>query len=102
MFSSINCPAVFGRISKKMSKSLFIDQFKKIIIKKMDITWISCNSLHVLVVNPIMVYGYGFLFDCTTVGQATDSMAAMKEVFFLEMVLMGLTTRSIALIIFKS
>ena len=27
-----------------------------------------------LVLNPIMVYSYGFLFNCTTVGQASDSM----------------------------
>ena len=29
------------------------------------------------VVNPIMVYNYGFLFNCTTVGQASDSMTAL-------------------------
>ena len=27
-----------------------------------------------LVVNPITVYSYGFLFNCTTVGQALDSI----------------------------
>ena len=44
---------------------------KKIIkryIKEFDITSISC-----LVVRPITVYSYGFLFNCTTVGQASDS-----------------------------
>ena len=30
-----------------------------------------------LVLNPITVYSYGFLFNCTTVGQASDSMAAL-------------------------
>ena len=30
-----------------------------------------------LVLNPITVYSYGFLFNCTTVGQATDSMTAL-------------------------
>ena len=30
-----------------------------------------------LVLNPITVYGYGFLFNCTTVGQASDSMTAL-------------------------
>ena len=30
-----------------------------------------------LVVNPITVYSYGFLFNCTTVGQASDSMTAL-------------------------
>ena len=31
----------------------------------------------VLVLNPITVYSYGFLFNCTTVGQASDSMTAL-------------------------
>ena len=30
-----------------------------------------------LVVNPIPVYSYGFLFIYTTMGQASDSMAAL-------------------------
>ena len=34
-----------------------------------------------LVVNPITVYDYGFLFNCTAVGQASDLMTAMMESF---------------------
>ena len=30
-----------------------------------------------LVLNPITVYSYGFLLNCTTVGQASDSMTAL-------------------------
>ena len=30
-----------------------------------------------LVLNPITVYNCGFLFNCTTVGQASDSMTAL-------------------------
>ena len=30
-----------------------------------------------LVINPITVYSYDFLFNCTTVGQASDSMTAL-------------------------
>ena len=30
-----------------------------------------------LVLNPITVYSYGFLFNCTPVGQASDSMTAL-------------------------
>ena len=30
-----------------------------------------------LVLNPITVYSYGFLFNCTTVVQASDSMTAL-------------------------
>ena len=34
-----------------------------------------------LVLNQIAVYNYGFLFNCTTVGQASDSMTALTESF---------------------
>ena len=34
-----------------------------------------------LVLSPIMVYSYGFLFNCTTVGQASDSMLALTQNF---------------------
>ena len=30
-----------------------------------------------VVLNPITVYSYDFLFNCTTVGQATDSMSSL-------------------------
>ena len=30
-----------------------------------------------LVLNPITVYSYGYLFNCTMVGQASDSMTAL-------------------------
>ena len=30
-----------------------------------------------LVLNPITVYSYAFFFNCTTVGQASDSMTAL-------------------------
>ena len=32
-------------------------------------------------VNPITVYNYGFLFNCTTVGQASDSMTTLTLSF---------------------
>ena len=34
-----------------------------------------------LVLNPITVYSYGFLVNCTTVGQASDSMTALTSSF---------------------
>ena len=34
-----------------------------------------------LVVNPITVDSYGFLFDCTTVGQASYLMSALTKSF---------------------
>ena len=30
-----------------------------------------------LVLNPITVYSYGFLFDCTMIGQASDAMTTL-------------------------
>ena len=66
---------------KELLETYFRDQFKKIIKLfkiKFDITWISCDSQATcLVVNPITILGYGFLFNCTTVGQASDSMTAL-------------------------
>ena len=38
----------------------------------LDITWMAR-----LVLSAITVYSYGFLFNCTTVGQASDSMTAL-------------------------
>ena len=32
-----------------------------------------------MVLYQIMIYSYGYLFDCTTVGQASDSMMADFE-----------------------
>ena len=34
-----------------------------------------------LVVNPITVCSYGFLFNCTTVGKASDSITALTLSF---------------------
>ena len=57
----------------------FSDQFKKIIKRYIKVGY----NLDVmrpsacLVLNPIMVYCYGFLFNYTTVGQASDSMTAL-------------------------
>ena len=36
-----------------------------------------------LVVNPITVYSYAFLFNCMTVGRASDSMTALRAEHFL-------------------
>ena len=54
------------------------DQFKKIVKRYI---WVGYNldilrQSACLVLNPITVYSYGFLFNCTTVGQASDSMTA--------------------------
>ena len=66
----------FKRIAGKPN---FSDQFKKIVKRYIRVGY----NLDVmrqsacLVLNPITVYSYGFLFNCTTVGQASDSMTAL-------------------------
>ena len=62
-----------------VGKPNFSDQFKKIIKRykrvgyKMDIM----RQSACLVVNQITVYSYGFLFNCTTVGQVSDSITVL-------------------------
>ena len=76
----ISEPIFYGDLAYKFKriagKPNLNDQFKKIIkrYKKLDVTWISCDSL---VVSPITVYRYGFLFNCTMVGQVSVSMTAL-------------------------
>ena len=66
----------FKRIVRKPN---FSDQFKKIVKLYIRVGYnldIMRQSA-CLVLNPITVYSYGFLFNCTTVGQASDSMMAL-------------------------
>ena len=62
-----------------VGKPNFSDQFKKVVKRYIRVGY----NLDVmrqsacLVLNPITVYDYGFLFGCTTVGQASDSVAAL-------------------------
>ena len=67
---------IFKRI---VGKPNFSDQFKKIVKRYIRVGYdldimrqSACLDL-----NPITVYSYGFLFNCTMVGQALDSMAAL-------------------------
>ena len=57
----------------------FSDQFKKIIkrYKKVGYNLDTLRQSACLVVNPITVFRRGFLFNCTTVGQASDSMTSL-------------------------
>ena len=66
----------FKRIDGKPN---FSDQFKKIVKRYIRVGYnldIMRQSA-CLVLNPITVYSYGFLFNCTTVGQVSDSMTAL-------------------------
>ena len=55
------------------------DQFKKIVKRYIRVGYnldIMRQSA-CIVLTPITVYSYDFLFNCTTVGQASDSMMAL-------------------------
>ena len=62
-----------------VGKPNFSDHFKKIIKRyiKVGYNLVAMWQAAWLVLNPITVYSYGFLFNCTTVGQASDSMTAL-------------------------
>ena len=72
VLSIFECPFYTGNPN-------FSDQFKNIIKRyikggyNLDVM----RQCECLVLNPIMVYSYGFLFNCTTVGQASDSLTAL-------------------------
>ena len=57
----------------------FSDQFKKIVKRYIRVGYnldIMRQSA-CIVLTPITVYSYDFLFNCTTVGQASDSMKTL-------------------------
>ena len=58
----------------------FSDKFKKIIVRyiKVEYNLDVMRQSACLVLNPIMVYNYSFLFHCMTVGQASDSMMVLS------------------------
>ena len=67
------CGDLVYKFKRIAGKPTFTDQFKKIIkrYKMWYITWIiiTCYSL-TPGYNPIMIYSYGFLFNCAVVGQS--------------------------------
>ena len=78
----ISEPIFYGDLVYKfkriVGKPNFSDQFKKIVKRYIRVGYnldIMRQSA-CLVLNPITVYSYGFVFNCTTVGQASDSMTA--------------------------
>ena len=67
------------KFKRIVGKSYFGDQIKKIVKRYIRVGYnldIMRQST-CLVINPITVYSYGFLFNCTTVGQASGSMTAL-------------------------
>ena len=82
-FQGISEPIFYGDLVYKfkriVGKPNFSDQFKKIVKRYIRVGYnldIMGQSA-CLVLNPITVYSCGFLFNCTTVGQAPDSMTAL-------------------------
>ena len=76
-------PIFYGDLVYKfkriVGKPNFSDQFKKIVKRYIRVRYnldIMRQSTW-LVLNPITVDSYGFLFNCTAVGQASDSMTAL-------------------------
>ena len=79
----ISEPIFYGDLVYKfkriVGKPNFSDLFKKIVKRYIRVGYnldIMRQSA-CLVLNPITVYSYGFLFNCTTVGHASDSMTAL-------------------------
>ena len=75
----ISEPIFYGDLVYKfkriVGKSDFSDQLKNIVKRYIRVGYnldIMRQSV-CLVLNPITVYRYGFLFNCTTMGQASDS-----------------------------
>ena len=79
----ISEPIFYGDLVYKFKRTVgkpnFSDQFKKIIKRYIKVGYNLgvMRQSACLVLNPIMVYSNGFLFNCTTVGQALDSMMAL-------------------------
>ena len=79
----ISEPIFYGDLVYKFKRTVgkpnFSDQFKKIVkrYKKVGYSLDVMRQSDCLVLNPITVYSYGFLFNCMTVGQASDSMMAL-------------------------
>ena len=74
---------VVYKFKRLVGNAYFSVQFKKIIkrYKKVGYNWDIMLQTASLVLNPITVYSYGFLFNCMTVGQASDSMTALTLSF---------------------
>ena len=67
------------KFKRIVGKPNFIDQFKNIIKRyiKVEYNLDVMRQSACLVLNPNTVSSYVFLFNCTTVGQASDSMTAL-------------------------
>ena len=80
---SISEPIFYGdlvyKFKRSVGKSNFSDQFKR--YKKVGYNLDIMRQSACLVLNIITVYNYGFLFNCLTVGQTSDSLTALSQSF---------------------
>ena len=80
---SVSEPIFYGdlvyKVKRIVGKPNFSDQFKKMVKRYIRIgyNFDVMRQSACLVLNPITVYSYGFLFNYTTLGQASDSMTAL-------------------------
>ena len=79
----ISEPIFYGdlvyKLKRIVGKPNLSDQFKKIVkrYRRVGYNLDIMQQSACLVLNTITVYSYGFLFNCMTVGQASDSMTAL-------------------------
>ena len=75
----VNPDQLTSDFKRIVGKPNFSDQFKKIVKRYIRVGYnldIMRQSA-CLVLNPIMVYSYGFLLNCTSMGQVSDSLTAL-------------------------
>ena len=70
------CEAVLNS-NELLENLIFVIDSKRLRYIKVGYNLDVMRQFACLVLNPITVYSYGFLFNCKTVGQATDSMTAL-------------------------
>ena len=87
LHQGISEPIFYGDLVYKfkriVGKPNLSDQFKKIVKRYIRVGYYLdvMRQSACLILNPITVYSYGFLFNCETVGQASDSMTVLTRRF---------------------
>ena len=74
LLESLSEPEFYGDLVYKFRKIIGKNHFKKIIVryKKIGYSVDVLQQTACLVVNPIKVNSFAYLFNCTTVGRASD------------------------------
>ena len=87
-FEIVNFPFLDGDVPRSLSYGVYISQLIRFARVCSNVDDFNNRNLFLTAkllkqgyryhLNSITVYSYGFLFNCTTVGQASDSMAALR------------------------